>query len=262
MNSQLTEANAFLKNIAEEQTKKIDELKEELEKLKAENIKLQHNHERPILSYKTFHDSEEYIMWAKGCKVYEELEKENGRLKEKADAYPDYFKEKLLGSYEYELEEQKLKKKINDLTLKETKAANDLVNAESKNEDLKEEIEKLDRRLWCPNDLLYILGDDDGLNWREALDEVRKHKKELEDINDIVSWTTGKSCWEQVSMKVDEINSNLHSYIKNYNNLKKEKEEDLARLQRSYNTLKSEFVEKRDALEKHNAMLMDELTKG
>lgn len=62
----------------------LDKLKEEHMELKQENKKLQHDHERPMLAYKTFHsaDSEEYIGWVKGCKIYEELEEENKKLKE------------------------------------------------------------------------------------------------------------------------------------------------------------------------------------
>jgi len=61
----------------------LDKLKEEHVELKQENKKLQHDHERPMLAYKTFHsaDSEEYIEWVKGCKIYEELEEENKKLK-------------------------------------------------------------------------------------------------------------------------------------------------------------------------------------
>ena len=60
----------------------LDKLKEENKELKEENIKLQHDHERPMLAYKTFHsaDSEEYIEWVKGCKIYQELEEENKQV--------------------------------------------------------------------------------------------------------------------------------------------------------------------------------------
>ena len=83
----LQEENKKLKEQNDCLQRQIESVCKANDKLKEENKKLQHDHERPMLAYKTFHsaDSEEYIGWVKGCKIYEELEEKLTTLQNQYD---------------------------------------------------------------------------------------------------------------------------------------------------------------------------------